>query len=82
MHHSSDSPGQSEDSEQEHAPDTGEPHFPLQDYVVGVRYSLPAMLAELRAERFSGSFAMEKLDQKEIGKMFKPQKRRRAKSSE
>ncbi len=59
-----------------------EPHFPLQDYVVGVRYSLPAMLAELRAERFSGSFAMEKLDQKEIGKMFKPQKRRRAKSSE
>ncbi len=64
------------DSEQD------EPHYPTQDFVVGIRYSLPAMLAELRAERFSGSFSMEKLDQKEIGKMFKPQKRRRAKSSE
>lgn len=65
-----------------HEDESPDPPLPEQDYVVGVRYSLPAMLAELRAERFSGSFAMEKLDQKEIGKMFKPQKRRRAKPSE
>ncbi len=58
------------------------PPQPPPDFVVGLRYSLPAMLAEIRAERFSGSFSMEKLDQKEIGKMFKPQKRRRAKPKE
>lgn len=55
---------------------------PMNDFVVGIRYSLPAMLAELKAERFTGSYSMEKLDQKEIGKLFKPQKRRRAKPSE
>jgi hypothetical protein len=76
------SPNDTPSGHPENETEPDEPHFPLQDYVVGVRYSLPAMLAELRAERFSGSFAMEKLDQKEIGKMFKPQKRRRAKSSE
>lgn len=51
------------------------------DMVQGVRYSLPVMLAEIKAERFQGAYAMEKLDQKEIGKMFQPQKRRRAKST-
>lgn len=50
--------------------------------VDGVRYSLPAMLAEIRKERVTGSFSLEKLDQKEIGKLFKPQKRRRAKPKE
>jgi hypothetical protein len=49
---------------------------------VGVRYSLSAMLAEIKTERMVGAFAMEKLDQQEIGKLFKPQKRRRAKSKE
>jgi hypothetical protein len=39
-----------------------------------VRYSLPEMLAELEAERGSASFAMEKLDQAEIGKLFKSKK--------
>jgi hypothetical protein len=39
-----------------------------------VRYSLPEMLAELDAERGSASFAMEKLDQNEIGKLFKVKK--------
>jgi hypothetical protein len=39
-----------------------------------VRYSLPEMLAELDAERGSASFAMEKLDQNEIGKLFKIKK--------
>lgn len=47
---------------------------------IGVRYSLPEMLAELKLERATGAFGMEKLDQSEIGKLFKPQPRRRAKS--
>jgi hypothetical protein len=36
-----------------------------------VRYSLPVMLEELKAERATGTYAMEKLDQNEIGKLFK-----------
>lgn len=36
-----------------------------------VRYPLPQLLKELEIERASGSFAMEKLDQTEIGKLFK-----------
>jgi hypothetical protein len=44
-----------------------------------VRYSLPEMLAELDAERGSASFAMEKLDQAEIGKLFKSKKPARVK---
>ena len=39
-----------------------------------VRYSLPEMLAEIDAEKGSASFAMEKLDQAEIGKLFKTKK--------
>ena len=46
-----------------------------------VRYSLPQMLQELEIERAAASFAMEKLDQTEIGKLFKSQTtRRRVKS--
>ncbi|HTZ20540.1 MAG TPA: hypothetical protein VMC06_06635 [Opitutaceae bacterium] len=56
--------------------------LPSPDFVVGVRYSLPAMLEEIKAERLVGAYAMEKLDQQEIGKLFKPQKRRRAKPKE
>ena len=44
-----------------------------------VKYSLPDLLRELKTERAAGSFAMEKLDQTEIGKLFKA-KPRRAKS--
>jgi hypothetical protein len=44
-----------------------------------VRYSLPEMLAELEAEKGSTSFAMEKLDQSEIGKLFKSKKPTRVK---
>jgi hypothetical protein len=44
-----------------------------------VKYSLPEMLAELDAERGSASFAMEKLDQNEIGKLFKSKKPTRVK---
>jgi hypothetical protein len=46
-----------------------------------VKYSLPEMLEELKAERSVGSFASEKLDQTEIGKLFKLKTTRRAKSS-
>ncbi|HRE04571.1 MAG TPA: hypothetical protein PKX00_03115 [Opitutaceae bacterium] len=46
-----------------------------------VRYSLPDLLAELRLERTTGSFAMERLNQLEIGKLFQTKQKRRAKSS-
>lgn len=49
--------------------------------IAEVRYSLPTMLEELKAERAAGSFAMEKLDQQEIGKLFKAKLPRRAKPS-
>jgi hypothetical protein len=45
-----------------------------------VKYSLPDMLAEIDAEKGSASFAMEKLDQAEIGKLFKSKKPVRVKS--
>lgn len=46
-----------------------------------VRYSLPQLLKELEIERAADFFAMEKLDQGEITKMFKVQTAaRRAKS--
>ena len=44
-----------------------------------VKYSLPEMLEELKAERAASSFAMEKLDQTEIGKLFKAKATPRAK---
>lgn len=47
--------------------------------IAEVRYSLPAMLKELKAERAGGVLGMEKLDQKEIGKLFKAKLPRRAK---
>jgi hypothetical protein len=47
--------------------------------VAEVRYSLPALLRELTVERAASTFAMEKLDQTEIGKLFKNKAQRRAK---
>jgi hypothetical protein len=47
--------------------------------IAEVRYSLPELLEELKTERATGAFAMEKLDQHEIGKMFKAKGARRAK---
>lgn len=44
-----------------------------------VKYSMPMLLQELKAERAAGTFAMEKLDQTEIGKLFKAKATRRAK---
>jgi hypothetical protein len=62
------------------APDENtRPEAPKTGMLAEVRYSLPDMLAELEAERGSASFAMEKLDQSEIGKLFKTKKPIRAK---
>jgi hypothetical protein len=44
-----------------------------------VRYSLPELLEDLKAERAASSFAMERLDPSEIKKLFKS-KSGRAKS--
>jgi hypothetical protein len=63
-------------SESESAPPDAAPK-PL--VLTEVKYSLPEMLAELDAERGSASFAMEKLDQNEIGKLFKSKKPARVK---
>ena len=46
-----------------------------------VKYSLPDLLRELKVERAAGTFAMEKLDQNEIGKLFKAKAPRRVKST-
>lgn len=50
---------------------SGSSSLPL---IAEVRYSLPQMLQELEIERAAGSFAMEKLGQAEIRKMFKSRK--------
>ena len=55
------------------------PPAPKSAMLAEVRYSLPEMLAEIQAEKGSASFAMEKLDQAEIGKLFKTKKIPRAK---
>ncbi len=47
--------------------------------IAEIKYSLPQMLQELKAERSAGLFAMEKLDQTEIGKLFKAKAPRRVK---
>lgn len=53
------------------------PPFPPGFVVAEVRYSLPEMLRELQIERTAASFAMEKLDQREIEKLFKSELLRR-----
>ena len=53
---------------------------PLRVKFTEVKYSLPEMLEELKAERAAASFAMEQLDQQEIGKLFKAKAPRRVKS--
>jgi hypothetical protein len=56
-----------------------DPAAPKPAVLAEVRYSLPELLAEIEAERGSASFAMEKLDQAEIGKLFKSKKAVRVK---
>jgi hypothetical protein len=60
-------------------PDSSPPVVPPTVQIAEVRYSLPELLRELTVERAAGSFAMEKLDQTEIGKLFKAKVQRRAK---
>ncbi|MDQ5978116.1 MAG: hypothetical protein QG602_1088 [Verrucomicrobiota bacterium] len=48
----------------------------------GVRYSLPQLLREVKLEREAPAFAMEKLDQTEIGKLFSKKRPRRALKAE
>ncbi|HZZ20691.1 MAG TPA: hypothetical protein VFE25_15050 [Opitutaceae bacterium] len=50
------------------------PAAPSKVTLTEVKYSLPDLLAEIEAEKGSASFAMEKLDQAEIGKLFKTKK--------
>ena len=56
-------------------PDPAAPNLAIAE----VKYSLPDLLNELKAERSAGTFAMEKLDQSEIGKLFKAKPTRRVK---
>ncbi len=53
-----------------------EPADPLAR-IAEVRYSLPSLMDELKLERTTGSFAMEKLNQVEIAKVFKSKKAKR-----
>ena len=43
---------------------------PADGGLVGVRYSLPQLLREVKLERDAPAFAMEKLEQVEIAKLF------------
>lgn len=47
------------------------PAAPAAVVIAEVRYSLPQLLEEIKAERAASTFAMERLDQGEIGKLFK-----------
>lgn len=57
----------------------GESPLPPPVVIAEVKYSLPQILLELKAERSASTFAMEKLDQTEIGKLFKAKPIRRVK---
>ncbi len=45
--------------------------------LAGVRYSLPQLLREVQLERNAPAFAMEKLEQVEIAKLFQKNRPRR-----
>ena len=57
-----------------------QPSPPARAPLTEVRYSLPEMLEELKEERAASTFAMERLDQHEIGKLFKAKATRRDKT--
>jgi hypothetical protein len=44
---------------------------------VEIRYSLPALMREVKRDRASAAFAMEKLDQATINLLFERQRSRR-----
>jgi hypothetical protein len=52
---------------------------PVRIKIAEVKYPMPEMLDELKAERAAASFAMEQLDQQEIGKIFKTKSRAKSK---
>jgi hypothetical protein len=52
------------------------PSAPPSPGVNEVRYSLKRLLEELAVDRTVSTFAMERLDQQEIGKLFKTKPRR------
>lgn len=47
------------------------PPSPRSAGIAEVRYSILNLLEEIKADRNASSFAMERLDQNEIGKIFK-----------
>lgn len=49
--------------------------------ITEVRYSLPELLREVQQERSAPAFAMEKLEQVEIAKLFQKNRPRRAPKS-
>jgi hypothetical protein len=49
--------------------------------ITEVRYSLPGLLREVQLERDAPAFAMEKLEQVEIAKLFQKNRSRRAPKS-
>lgn len=53
------------------APETNDATAKPKIAVAEVKYSLRQMLEELKVERAASTFSMEKLDQNEIGKLFK-----------
>lgn len=60
------------------APATNEsPDAPSFAGLTEVRYSLPMLLKEIQLERKADAFAMEKMDQVEIGKLFAKKRPRR-----
>lgn len=50
---------------------------PVLGVLVGVRYSLPQLLREVKMERDTPAFSMEKLEQVEIAKLFQKNRPRR-----
>lgn len=62
------------------SPDLPPPPATKKNALKEVRYSLPEMLEEIQDERTTGSFAMEKMEQQDIKKLFTKKPARRAKS--
>ncbi len=50
---------------------------PVASAPCGVRYSLPQLLREVKLERDTPAFSMEKLEQVEIAKLFQKNRPRR-----
>ena len=53
------------------------PDYPSVSGLNEVRYSLPQLLNEVKLERKASAFAMEKLEQVEIAKLFQKNRIRR-----